>query len=238
MDKSKSFCVFKDYLEYMEGVSDEDLGKAMRAVWLYENGLEVPQLSGMPWMLFTTIRRDLDRSHAISQVRGENGAKGGKQKPASSSKEEANFSKDLANVSKDEANSSKPPLHKTLDIDSNKDKDKETYTPKPPQGDLFERFWAAYPKKKSKGQARRAWDKLKPGSTMVDHMLLAIERAKQSEDWQKDGGQYIPYPATWLNAEGWEDEEPAPDPPPDRPPVKMHWVVPNPDSDNWEDLVP
>lgn len=236
MDKSKSFCVFKDYLEYMEGMSDEDLGKAMRAVWLYENGLDVPQLSGMPWMLFTTIRRDLDRSHAISQVRAENGAKGGKQKPASSIKEEANFSKDLANVSKDEANSSKPSLHNTLDIDSNKDK--ETYTPKPPKGDLFEQFWAAYPKKRSKGAARKAWDKLRVDSTMLATILQAIQRAKQSDDWQKDGGQYIPYPATWINAVGWEDEEPGPDPPPDRPPVEMHWVVPNPDSDDWRDLVP
>lgn len=112
------------------------------------------------------------------------------------------------------------------------------YTSKPPQGDLFEQFWAAYPKKRSKGAARKAWDKLHVDSTMLATILQAIQWAKQSDDWQKDGGQYIPYPATWLNAEGWEDEEPGPDPPPDRPPVEMHWVVPNPDSDNWEDLVP
>lgn len=104
-------------------MSDEDLGKAMRAVWLYENGMELPELSGMAWMLFTTIRRDLDRAHAISQVRSENGAKGGKSKAEASdeeapvSKEEANSSKHLANASKREANSSKPSLHKTLDID-------------------------------------------------------------------------------------------------------------------------
>lgn len=104
--------------------------------------------------------------------------------------------------------------------------------------DLFDQFWAAYPKKRSKGAARKAWDKLHVNPTMQATILRAIERAKQSEDWQKDGGQYIPYPATWLNAEGWEDEEPGPDPPPDRPPVEMHWVVPNPDSDDWRDLVP
>lgn len=108
----------------------------------------------------------------------------------------------------------------------------------PPTGEGFDQFWAAYPKKRSKGAARKAWDKLHVDSTMQATILQAIERAKQSEDWQKDGGQYIPYPATWLNDEGWEDEEPGTDPPPDRPPVKMHWVVPNPDSDNWEDLVP
>lgn len=110
--------------------------------------------------------------------------------------------------------------------------------PKSPLGEGFEQFWDAYPKKRSKGAARKAWDKLHVDSTMQATILQAIERAKQSEDWQKDGGQYIPYPATWLNAEGWEDEEPAPEPPPDRPPVKMHWVVPDPDSDDWRDRVP
>ena len=106
----------------------------------------------------------------------------------------------------------------------------------PPTGDGFAQFWAAYPKKRSKGAARKAWDKLHADPTMQATILQAIERAKQSEDWQKDGGKYIPYPATWLNADGWEDEEPEAEP--DRPPVAMNWVVPNPDSDNWEDLVP
>ena len=226
MGDQKCFILFKDYLEYMENMSDEDLGKAMRAVWMLVNGLEAPQLTGTAWMLFTTIRRDMERK----KVRQDNGAKGGRPKLTETETE----------VSKSETKvfdlETKVRQHKTKT--KTEDIDKETYTPKPPQGELFEQFWDAYPKKKSKGAARKAWDKLHVDSTMQATILQAIERAKQSEDWQKDGGQYIPYPATWLNAEGWEDEEPGPEPPPDRPPVVMNWVVPNPDSDNWEDLVP
>ncbi|HBR31932.1 MAG TPA: hypothetical protein DD733_07600 [Clostridiales bacterium] len=37
-------------------------------------------------------------------------------------------------------------------------------------------------------------------------MLNAIEAAKKSEQWQKDGGQFIPYPGSWLRDKGWEDE--------------------------------
>ena len=37
-------------------------------------------------------------------------------------------------------------------------------------------------------------------------MLEAIEKHKASSQWQKDGGQFIPHPATWLNQERWEDE--------------------------------
>lgn len=68
----------------------------------------------------------------------------------------------------------------------------------------FEKFWAAYPRKKNKEQARKAFQKLK--GVKLQELLDAIERQKRSRDWTKDGGQYIPYPATWLNAGGWEDE--------------------------------
>lgn len=70
---------------------------------------------------------------------------------------------------------------------------------------LFGEFWEAYPKKKSKDQARRAWDKRRPDRALLNAMLSAIAEQRQSRDWQKDAGQFIPYPATWLNSAGWTD---------------------------------
>lgn len=72
---------------------------------------------------------------------------------------------------------------------------------------LFHKFWAEYPKKKSKGQAEKAFSKLNPDEQLVDLMVSKIEQAKKSADWTKENGKYIPYPATWINAKGWEDEE-------------------------------
>ena len=40
----------------------------------------------------------------------------------------------------------------------------------------------------------------------ISIILNAIAAQKAGHDWQKDGGKWILYPATWLNAEGWEDE--------------------------------
>ena len=71
----------------------------------------------------------------------------------------------------------------------------------------FERFWAAYPKKRNKGDALKAWRVLKPSEELVTAILAAVERAKASVQWRKDEGQFIPYPATWLRARGFEDEE-------------------------------
>ena len=72
----------------------------------------------------------------------------------------------------------------------------------------FEQFWKAYPKKKSKGQAEKAFFKINPDEQLLAIMIAKIEQAKKSEDWIKEKGKYIQYPATWLEAKGWEDEEP------------------------------
>lgn len=70
----------------------------------------------------------------------------------------------------------------------------------------FEEFWKAYPKKKSKGYAEKAFYRIKPTAELQKQILDAIQNSKQSEQWQKDNGQFIPHPATWLNSKGWEDE--------------------------------
>jgi uncharacterized protein YdaU (DUF1376 family) len=67
-------------------------------------------------------------------------------------------------------------------------------------------FWTTYPKKRNKGQAEKAWASLKPDDVLLGTMLNKLDQAKQTADWQKEQGKYIPYPATWLNAKGWEDE--------------------------------
>jgi len=73
---------------------------------------------------------------------------------------------------------------------------------------LFDVFWQAYPKKKSKGDAEKAWKSINPGKELVATMVNHLAQAKTSREWTKDGGQFIPYPATWLRAKGWEDELP------------------------------
>lgn len=70
----------------------------------------------------------------------------------------------------------------------------------------FLEFYKAYPKKKSKGDAEKAFKKINPSEELLDKMLKAIEQAKKSEEWLDKDGKYIPYPASWLRAKGWLDE--------------------------------
>jgi hypothetical protein len=72
--------------------------------------------------------------------------------------------------------------------------------------DGFEQFWEVYPRKAGKKDARQVWSKLKPDAALLATILAAIASQKQSLEWQKENGQFIPYPATWLNGRRWEDE--------------------------------
>lgn len=71
--------------------------------------------------------------------------------------------------------------------------------------DLFPEFWEAYPKKKAKEEARKAWNKRRPDRALLDVMLHALSIQRLSSEWLKAGGQYIPNPATWLNGARWTD---------------------------------
>lgn len=70
----------------------------------------------------------------------------------------------------------------------------------------FEAFWKKYPRKDGKQQARRAWARIKPDFETCRIMAAALARDKQSRQWTKDNGEYIPLPATWLNQRRWENE--------------------------------
>lgn len=70
----------------------------------------------------------------------------------------------------------------------------------------FDAFWSAYPKKTAKVAAQKAFEKHKPDDAMLACMLAAIATQAASPGWQKNDGEFIPNPATWLNGARWQDE--------------------------------
>ena len=74
----------------------------------------------------------------------------------------------------------------------------KVYTP------AFTAFWEMYPNKKSKGDAAKVFGKIVKAEYPA--IRKGLESAKQSAEWLKDGGQFIPHPGKWLRARGWEDE--------------------------------
>jgi len=70
----------------------------------------------------------------------------------------------------------------------------------------FDIFYKAYPRKRGKAAARKSWDKIKLTPELYIKIIDALKIQTASRDWKKDNGQFIPYPATWLNQQRWEDE--------------------------------
>ena len=99
------------------------------------------------------------------------------------------------------------------------DKNKTPPTPSRGLWVRFEEFYASYPKKRSRGDAEKAWRRLKPDEELLGKMLVAVAWQKETWDWVKEGGQFIPGPGPWLRGKRWLDErpesaKPKPEPPP------------------------
>jgi hypothetical protein len=92
--------------------------------------------------------------------------------------------------------------------DSNSDSDSNSNST-PPEGvgcyGEFDEFWKAYPRKAAKKAALKAWRNAKDKPPLAD-VLAAIATQRRTPGWTKDGGQFIPYPATWINRGCWEDK--------------------------------
>ena len=94
-----------------------------------------------------------------------------------------------------------------IDTVNDSDNDSDTSKPDPLIVKRFEQFWEIYPKKSGKGAARKSWEKIKPNAELFDKIMAAVRaNIDHNKQWQRDNGQYIPNPSTWLNQERWDDD--------------------------------
>ncbi len=66
----------------------------------------------------------------------------------------------------------------------------------------FDAFWLVYPRKESKGAARKAWTKAVSKASAA-HIIAAAERYRDDPN-REDG--FTAHAATWLNGERWDDD--------------------------------
>jgi hypothetical protein len=70
----------------------------------------------------------------------------------------------------------------------------------------FAQFWTTYPRKRNKIDARKAFEQARRGGVTLDTMLTALAWQRGQSQWVRDGGQYIPFPASWIRAGSYDDE--------------------------------
>lgn len=79
--------------------------------------------------------------------------------------------------------------------------DRDTGELAPPD---FADFWTLYPRRVARKDALKAWGRLKPAQQMAAIVACAAWRRV----WATKDLDYLPYPATWINGERWDDELP------------------------------
>ena len=90
-------------------------------------------------------------------------------------------------------------------------KKKNPPTPRPSKGGMvgFSDFYDSYPRKAKRPDAMKAWEQV-GGREHLPAILASLESYRSCDDWRKDGGAFVPYPASWLRGRRWEDEVPVP----------------------------
>lgn len=97
--------------------------------------------------------------------------------------------------------------HLNQSAPSNSEKDESTKDKEQEYEDMFSQFWEAYPRKQKKKEAHDKFiKKIKKQPALFPKIMKALEQQKNGRQWQKDGGQFIPLPTTWINGEQWNDE--------------------------------
>ncbi len=96
------------------------------------------------------------------------------------------------------------PCHASPDQKKPRGDKKRLNPPIPPAGgrEGFAEFYEAYPRKEGRARAAKAFEAV---DVPLATLLSALAQQTQTEQWQKDGGRFIPLPASWLNGRRWED---------------------------------
>lgn len=74
-----------------------------------------------------------------------------------------------------------------------------------PEPARFADLWAVYPNQVKRKPSLAAFRKLKPSDALINQIIEHVKRRALTYDWTKEGGQYVPALAAFLNQERWND---------------------------------
>ena len=182
---------FLDDLDALEPLCEEERGRLFTALLQYGKTGELAELSGNEKFLFPMFKGRIDRFYKSYQETCERNKNNIKKR----------YTKSTTVYGGSE---------RTRSLPSEEEEEEETETkseaksnPNTSRASAFDAFWSAYPKKTGKEAAKKSFARAKAD---IGTMLSALEVQKQSEQWTKNNGQFIPNPTTWLNQGRWEDE--------------------------------
>lgn len=198
--------IWDDWIEATQELNDQEKGRLIDAIVAYDNGGDwQDRIKGNERYVFPGYRARLDRYKK---------ANAGKMKNEEENETEKTEISEISKKSESDKKSKNSEIPKVKVYVKDKDIKETPLKRDKEKADAlnrsFDKFWAVYPKHQDKQGALKAFNKISPDDELLNKMLEQITLWKSSDQWTKDGGQYIPMPATWLNDHRWEDEAPKP----------------------------
>ena len=193
--------VYFDFEIKAKELTEEEKGRLLLGMLRYAKEGSEPEMTGNERFLFPVFKAQIDEDIKVYDTKVANGSRGGR--PVSAVKPEET-GRNRNKPEETENNLTEPKITEIAKKEERRYKKEEQE-----KGILFEKFWEAYPKRVAKAAARVEFVKLKPTEELLATMLEAIGKQKESAQWKEAGGQYIPYPKTWLHNRRWEDDLPA-----------------------------
>ena len=189
-------------------LDDAQAGILLRAIVEYAQAGTIPTLDGLTSFAFDMLRPGIDQDGEAYERKWIHGnymtyarkCKGEGQTPISEEAYREQLRESISNYQLPKPTPEPKPTPKS----------KRKGPAAPDRASDFSAFWAAYPRKVGKAAAEKAFLKVE---AQLHTLLDAVEAQKRSPQWTRDRGQFIPYPATWLNQRRWEDETPEAAPP-------------------------
>lgn len=225
----RSIKLYEEEIVTLLSLPDRSQGRILKAILSECIGRELPQLSALEQAVFMLVNNQIKRAEELSNKRRQSA--NSRWRDTKADKDDTNDiqknTDDMQNDTSGIQTSCKDDANSYTNTNTNTITNTITNTPSSAAADAaegvvpekasgndqasgykasFERFWSGYPKKTAKQSALKAWLKLKPDEKLTENILSALERFKKTDQWLKDNGQYIPYPATWLGGRRWEDE--------------------------------
>lgn len=188
-----SFLMYTANMDQISLLTMEQRGVLFTAIMCYAAGRPLPDMDGMTQMAFCFIKAQLDRDNEKYQktveARREAGKLGGRPKGSGSS-EKQEESKKANGFSEKQTKAKKHDNDNVYDNDNVNDKNKNYCV-------RFEQIWQAYPRKKEKAAAYKAYKARLSDGFSEDELETAVKRYADECKRRHTEERYIKHAATF-----------------------------------------
>ena len=192
-----SFVLYTSYIEQISLLDNEQRGVLLTAIYSYVMENELPDMDGMTKMAFSFIKSQLDKDlkkyEEVCRKRREAGKAGGRPKANGFPEKQTKANGFSEKQSKpDNEYEYEYEYDNENDLEKNTKKAKRTYTC------AFEALWNAYPRKKDKALAYKAYKARLNDGFSEDELETAVKRYADECRRQRTEERYIKHCSTFL----------------------------------------